>query len=166
MSGRLHLQVEKTGESTLAAQIGEVLANTLDHHLALEDQGKRIVDGWAVPSVILTGTAAIVRGFQGAMSVFCSHPGVDMMFIGPMTLLNFLNLASRNQILVKDGRSLELMREVDTILFDKTGTLTLEQPQVKTVHLCHALDASLTEETILTYAAAAEQRQSHPIAKA
>lgn len=58
------------------------------------------------------------------------------------------------------------MRKVDTVLFDKTGTLTLEQPQVKTIHLCPDIHRDTTEDTILTYAAAAEQRQGHPIAKA
>ena len=56
------------------------------------------------------------------------------------------------------------MRLHVSVIFDKTGTLTLEQPQVKTVH--PAGKTRLNEETILTYAAAAEQRQSHPIAKA
>jgi Cu2+-exporting ATPase len=89
-------------------------------------------------------------------------PGVDMMFLGPITLLNYLNLSSRNHVLIKDGRALELLHKVDTVIFDKTGTLTLEQPHVTTVHLCADLDA----DTVLRHAAAAEQRQSHPIAKA
>ena len=161
LSGRIYVEVEKTGASTLAAQIGEVLANTLDYHLSLEERGKAIADRWVAPSLILTGLAVMMRGLQGAVSVLSNMPGIDMMFLGPITLLNFLNLASRNRVLIKDGRSFELLHKVDTIVFDKTGTLTLEQPTVKLIHLCAEYDT----DTVLTYAAAAEQRQSHPIAK-
>ena len=95
-------------------------------------------------------------------------PGIDMILLEPLTLLNYLNLASRHDILVKDGRSLELLHQVDTIIFDKTGTLTLEQSEVKTIHLCSDTGRvpPLDEDTVLTYAAAAEQCQGHPIAKA
>ncbi|MEM7134159.1 MAG: heavy metal translocating P-type ATPase [Chloroflexota bacterium] len=166
LRGRLRIQVEKTGESTLAAQIGEVLANTLDYHLTLEEQAEKLANWWTMPSLALAGLAAVVRSLQSAISVFFSIPGFDMLVLGPMTLINFLNLASRNHVLIKDGRSLELLRKVNTIIFDKTGTLTLEQPQVKTIHICHDLDSPLTTDIVLTYAAAAEQRQGHPIAKA
>ena len=166
LSGRIHVQVEKTGEATLAAQIGDILANTIDYHLSIEERGREMADRWVIPSLLVTGLAGITLGFESAVAALSSMPGIDMILLGPMTLLNYLNLASRQHILIKDGRSLELLHKVDTVIFDKTGTLTLEQPQVKAVHLCANLDSTLNEDTILIYAAAAEQRQSHPIAKA
>jgi Cu2+-exporting ATPase len=64
--------------------------------------------------------------------------------------------------LVKDGRALELLRNVDTFLFDKTGTLTRERPEVGRV-----LSYGRASETqLLQWAAAAEHKFSHPIAKA
>ena len=71
-------------------------------------------------------------------------------------------MTSKNGILIKDGRSLELLKEVDAVIFDKTGTLTIEQPHVGKIYLCH----KISEDELLTYAAAAEYKQSHPIAKA
>ena len=166
LSGRIHIQVEKTGEATLAAQIGDILANTLDYHLSIEERSQEMANHWVIPSLLMTGLAGITLGLKSAVAMLSNMPGIDMIFLGPITLLNYLNLASRYHILIKDGRSLELLHKVDTVLFDKTGTLTLEQPQVKTVHLCANLDTMLNEDTILTVAAAAEQRQEHPIAKA
>lgn len=162
LSGRLQIRVEKTGEATLAAQIGEVLARTLDYHLSIEERGKTIADRWITPSLLATGLAAVTLGARSAIAVLSNMPGLDMVLLGPLTLLNYLNLASRNHVLIKDGRSLELLHKVDTVIFDKTGTLTLEKPHVTEIHLC----ADLTADTLLTYAAAAEQRQSHPIAQA
>src|SRR5262249_49347759 len=71
-------------------------------------------------------------------------------------------LCAQKGILVKDGRALELMNEVDTVLFDKTGTLTRERPEVGRLIACE----EYTPETILLYAAAAEKRFHHPIALA
>lgn len=81
---------------------------------------------------------------------------------GPLGVLNFLNLAAERGILVKDGRALEQFSEIDTILFDKTGTLTLDQPQVAAVHPVQGWSA----DRVLALAAAAEARQTHPIAQA
>jgi len=77
-------------------------------------------------------------------------------------MLSYLQVAAQRGILVKDGRALEALDEVDTVLFDKTGTLTLEQPTVSRV-LCYN---GVAEPEILRYAAAAEAKQSHPIARA
>ena len=81
---------------------------------------------------------------------------------GPISVLNFLQMTSQEGILIKDGRALELLSEVDTIVFDKTGTLTEEQPHVGAIYTCH----SINENELLTYAAAAEYKQTHPIARA
>jgi P-type E1-E2 ATPase len=48
------------------------------------------------------------------------------------------------------------------VVFDKTGTLTETQPQVGEIHTLGDISA----DEVLTYAAAVEARQSHPIAAA
>ena len=64
--------------------------------------------------------------------------------------------------MIKDGRALDRLAAIDTVVFDKTGTLTLERQRLVRIHCCpkHA------EDQVLAFAAAAEQRQSHPIALA
>jgi len=83
-----------------------------------------------------------------------------MRIVAPIGVLNFLKIASEQQVLIKDGRALESLCEVDTVVFDKTGTLTQELPHVKTIHCA----ASQSEADILRAAAAAEYKQKHPIA--
>ena len=85
-----------------------------------------------------------------------------MGILGPISVLAYSQILARHGILIKDGRALESLRQVNTIVFDKTGTLTLEQPTVASIHsVC-----GHSEDTILRYAAAAEYRQPHPIARA
>jgi Cu2+-exporting ATPase len=88
--------------------------------------------------------------------------GYDVALTGPISMLNYLNIASRHGVLVKDGRSLERLHEVDTIVFDKTGTLTLEDLHLAQVHSFNGF----SEDALLAMAATAEARQSHPIARA
>jgi len=63
---------------------------------------------------------------------------------------------------IKDGRVLEELPHIDTILFDKTGTLTQTRPIVTAIISCGEYDP----DHLLAFAAAAEQRLDHPIAYA
>lgn len=74
----------------------------------------------------------------------------------------FKRIASQEGILIKDGRSLELLGQVDTVVFDKTGTNTSEVPTVGQIYT-HFCD---DENELLRLTAAAEYKQTHPIAKA
>jgi len=163
LSGQIHIQVEKAGTESVAAQIAEVLLHTTDFKTITQARWMEFVDKTA-PVTLGVGMLALpILGPTSAVSLLYSfNYGYSMRVIAPATMLNFLNLASQSGILIKDGRSLELLNKVDTVVFDKTGTLTLEQPVVGKIHTCN----NSSSETLLTYAAAAEYRQTHPIARA
>ena len=80
----------------------------------------------------------------------------------PLAMLSSLTLSAHRGILIKDGRALEQMNAVDTVLFDKTGTLTRERPEVGRVLPHHGFSS----QEIIRFAAAAERRFHHPIALA
>ena len=75
-------------------------------------------------------------GPAGAVAVLNSDFGTGIRMAAPLAMLSSLALCANKGILVKDGRALELMNEVDTVLFDKTGTLTRERPEVGRVIAC------------------------------
>jgi len=81
----------------------------------------------------------------------------------PMVMLAAIARAARLGILVKGGLYLEQLAKVDAVVFDKTGTLTLGEPRVSAVAV---YDSDLTEDELLRYAAAADTRSGHPLAKA
>ena len=72
--------------------------------------------------------------------------------------------AARQGILIKGGRYLEQLAQIDAIVFDKTGTLTLGAPEV--VEIVHYANGDVSSDTILKMAAAAQQRLTHPVAEA
>jgi Cu2+-exporting ATPase len=162
LTGKIHVRVEKAGTETIAAQIGAMLNRTASYQMALQSKGVQIAHKTALPILLLGGFTWATIGLEQAVALLSSSFGVNLRLTSPIAVLNFLNITSKQGILVKDGRSLELLSTVDTVVFDKTGTLTLEQPHVIQLHLCDDLD----EETLLAYAAAAEHRQTHPIARA
>lgn len=160
--GRIRILVTTAGEETLAANIGQVLDNTQSYKDTLMLRGKKIADGLLPIELGIGATTYLLLGPVPAIATLWSGLGYRMIMLGPISVLNYLQILSRHGILIKDGRILESLRQVDTIVFDKTGTLTLEQPTVGKIHLC----ADYSEQDILYYAAGAEYRQSHPIAKA
>ncbi len=80
----------------------------------------------------------------------------------PVSVASGITSAAKNGVLIKGGNHLEAMGNVDAIAFDKTGTLTKGELTVTEVI---PVDET-TEETVLQYASALEQRSEHPIASA
>lgn len=162
LSGKIHIQVEKAGGETVAAQIGDILLRTADYRSSVQSRGKQIIDRWAFPTLGFSALALWPIGGEGALAILNAGFGCHMRFAAPIAVLNFLRMASQHGLLIKDGRSLELLSQVDTFVFDKTGTLTEEVPTIGAIHTCHGI----SENELLGYAAAAEHKQSHPIAQA
>ncbi|EDN70595.1 cation transport ATPase [Beggiatoa sp. PS] len=162
LTGKIYIQVEKTGQETIAAQIGEILNNTSEFELSLQTRGEQMADKTVLPTLVTSTLALLTLGSYSSVAVLSANFAEVIRVTTPIGMLNFLNLASKDSILIKDGRSLELLNQVDTIVFDKTGTLTLEQPHLGNIYTCN----EIKENDLLTYAAAAEYKQSHPIAKA
>ncbi|MGH9847640.1 MAG: HAD-IC family P-type ATPase, partial [Blastocatellia bacterium] len=161
LAGRVLVRVEKSGDGTLAAQIGEMLGKTASYEMALTTKARQMADRSVAPTLAAAGLAGLVVGSAGAVAITSTMFGLNLLISGPLALRNYLLVATRRNILVKDGRSMDLLTEIDTVVFDKTGTLTLDQPHVAEVH-AFSEESSLE---VLRYAAAVEQRQSHPIAR-
>lgn len=162
LSGRLELKVCKSGQQTVAARIGDILQKTADYKNQHECRAEQIADRAVAPTLLLSVLALPISGMSGAIGVLWSCFGYTMRISSPMSVMNFLRHASEQQILIKDGMALDVLPGIDTVIFDKTGTLTEEQPEL---HLIHRF-AQHTDNDILAFAAAAEHRQSHPIASA
>jgi len=162
LAGRILIKVENTGTNTNAERISHILQQTQDFKETLRLRGKQIANRFVTPTLFISSLTLPLLGLNAATTVLWSSFGYNMQVLGPVSVLNFLHIMAKSGILIKDGRSLEMLQQVDTVVFDKTGTLTMEQPQLSHLYpLQH-----FNEETLLIYAAAAEYRQTHPIAKA
>lgn len=161
-AGRISIEVRQAGAKTVAAQLAEVLAKTADYREELESRGEQLADQAALPTLGLGGLALATVSVEGAVAVLGSNYLDNMRIAVPIAMLNYLNQATKLGILIKDGRVLDLLKDIDTVVFDKTGTLTDEQPCAADIVTCPGYSA----DTVLGAAAAAENRQVHPIARA
>ena len=162
ISGTIRLVLTRQGEDTVVEQIGKILRETAEYKSSVQTRGERVADEAAGPFLALSALALPLLGPTGTGAVLCSSFGYHLRILGPLGMLNFLTLASRDGILIKDGRSLEILGSIDTVVFDKTGTLTVEQPHVAEIFAYHGF----AEDEVLRLAALAERGQNHPIALA
>src|SRR5262245_5313662 len=162
VAGKIYIEVEKAGSDTTSAKIAAILNDSAGYKLDSQNKGEKLADKAVIPTLALGALGLGVMGPAGATAVLNSDFGTGIRMAAPLAMLSSLTLCAQHGILVKDGRAMDLMNEVDTVLFDKTGTLTREVPEVGTILTC----GEHSSEQILTYAAAAENRFAHPIARA
>jgi len=162
IAGKIRVAVTSAGADTTSAKIAQILNDTAGYTLAAQSKGEKLAD-WAVAPTLALGAAALaVRGVNAAVAVINCDLGTGIRMAAPIAMLSSLTLCAQQGILVKSGRALETMNDVDTFLFDKTGTLTRERPEVGRIVTFEGYD----ENQILQWTAAAENKFSHPIAKA
>lgn len=162
VGGRILVEVDRAGTETASAKISQILNDTAGYKLASQHSGERLADTAVIPTLMAGALAYTTFGPHAAVAAMNSDLGTGIRMAAPLAMLSTLNLCAQKGILVKDGRALELMNSVDTVLFDKTGTLTRERPEVGTIHAL----SPYSEAEVLRFAAAAEQKFHHPIAAA
>ena len=162
VAGKVLVQVEKSGNETASAKISQILNDTAGYKLSSQHKGERLADKAVIPTLAVGAVGMAAMGPGGAVAVLNSDFGTGIRMAAPLAMLSSLALCANKGILVKDGRALELMNEVDTVLFDKTGTLTRERPEVGRI----IASQGFSQDQILQFAAAAEKKFHHPIALA
>lgn len=79
-------------------------------------------------------------------------------------LLAAIATAGRHGVLVKSAVVMEQLADVTRVAFDKTGTLTEGRPQLTRIRALPG--TALSEDELLTLAAAAEDGSEHPVGRA
>lgn len=163
IAGYAWIKVTQTGQNTVVAKIENVLQGTSHFKTGIQLKGELWSDKAAAP---ILGLGLLFWPLQGpamATAVFNCSPGNGIRLSASAQTLTHIILAAQKNILIKDGRVLEQLMEVDTVVFDKTGTLTEDEHVVSRIL---SADNKFSEDDILFYAAATEQKVSHPLARA
>ncbi len=163
-SGRIRLLCERVGAQTRAAASIELLQKAPVHDTRMANYAAKIADKLIMPSLILAGVVLLTtRDPMRVASILTLDFVTGIRVSMPTAFLGALNHTTRHGVLVRSGRTLELLSEVDTIVFDKTGTLT--QGDIVVVGV-ETLEGGLPRGRVLQLAASAEQRITHPVAEA
>lgn len=162
IAGKVRISVTSAGDQTTSAKLARILNDTAGYKLKSQSRGEELADKAVAPTLALGALGLATTGVASATAVVNCDLGTGIRMAAPIAMLSSLTLSAEQGVLVKDGRALETLRKVDTFLFDKTGTLTREQPEVGRI-LAYG---DHTPDRLLAWAAAAEHKFSHPIARA
>lgn len=162
LAGKVRVAVTSAGTETTSAKLAKILNDTAGYKLRTQSWGEQMADKAVAPTLALGALGLATSGVQSATAIVNCDLGTGIRVAAPIGMLTSLTLAAELGVLVKDGQALESLCDVDTFLFDKTGTLTRERPEVGRILTFDGHG----ELEILRWAAAAERRFSHPIAKA
>jgi len=162
ISGTIEISASHSGAKTQAQQLNKLLGQTRDYKTELQLKGELWSDTMAKPLLLVSAGTGLLFGMTPATALLFSAPTNTVRAMLSLQNSTHLQWATDNNILIKDGRVLEELPWIDTLLFDKTGTLTQTQPEVAQIVTC----GDLTQAQVLRVAAAAEQHLQHPIANA
>lgn len=163
-SGQLYLRADRVGKQTRAAASIELLQKAPVHDTRMANYAEKVADRLILPSLLLATIVLLATRNPARSAAILTLDFVTGIRVSiPTAFLSALNHTTRHGVLVRSGRTLEQLAEVDTIVFDKTGTLTqgaIAIIGVKTVA------EGLPTARVVQLAAAAEQRINHPLADA
>ena len=163
-SGALDIRTDKIGTDTLFAQIVALVEKAESEAAPVQKLADRVA-AWLLPLVLvfLVTVFLLTRDIRKIVTLLIFTSPAELGLATPMAMIAAIARAARHGILVKGGLYLERLAKADAFVFDKTGTLTYGEPEVVGVAV-H--DRALTEGDLLRYAAAADLRSAHPLAKA
>lgn len=163
--GSLTVEVTRTGEETAIAQIMELIRQAQETKPDVQKLADKAAS-YLTFTALTVGIGTFLFWFfispQGA--IFAATLAISVIVIAcphalglaiPTVTIITTTLASKNGILIKDMRALELARKLDYIVLDKTGTLTEGKFGV----------TGGVDDEILALAASVEAHSQHPIAQ-
>ena len=170
-SGFLQCRATRVGEDTTLAQIIKMVSDAAATKAPIAKIADT-VSGFFVPAVITIAVlTTIVWLLLGRELGYALARGISVLVIScpcalglatPVAIMVGNGLGAKNGILFKTAASLEAAGRTRIVALDKTGTITSGEPKVTDL-----LPADgVTENELLTLAAALESRSEHPLAKA
>ncbi len=171
-SGSFRYKATKVGADSALAQIVKMVQEAQNSKAPAQLLADKAAQ-WLVIAAIVSGLATFAVWFFwiGHPLLFALTLTITVFVIAcpdalglatPMAVMVSTSLGAVNGILFKNAKALEDATKLNIIVFDKTGTLTMGQPEV--IEIVKA--DGITEDVLLSAAAAVEQGSAHPLAQA
>lgn len=170
-SGYLKCRATRVGEDTTLSQIIQMVSDAVATKAPIAKIADR-VSGVFVPTVITIAVITIIVWLIAGQSIgFALSRGIAVLVIScpcalglatPVAIMVGNGMGARNGIMFKTAVSLEETGKMQIVALDKTGTITSGEPKVTDIIPA----AGVTEEVLLKYAYALENKSEHPLARA
>jgi Cd2+/Zn2+-exporting ATPase/Cu+-exporting ATPase len=161
--GALTVQVTRTGAETTLGRMIELVEEAEANKAPVQRIADRFT-AWYIPVVVAASalTYVVSRDLTSAIAVLLVSCACAVALATPTAVIAAVGRAARRGILIKGGRYLELLAQVDTVVMDKTGTLTFGRPVVAGI----ATVNGWTKDQVMRLTASAEWLSEHPVAGA
>jgi len=114
------------------------------------------------PSNLPSGTNSFLFAFFISISVLVIASPYALSIVTPSAIMVGTGIATKQGIVIKNGKTLETTSKLDAIIFDKTGILTRGNLEVSDIYV---IKKELSPLDVLTYASSAEKQSNHPLGK-
>ena len=168
--GAITVKVTHVGADTTLAKIVKMMEDAQGKKAPISKVADTVA-GYFVPTVIgIAIVAAIIWAILGQDITFVLTIFVSVLVIAcpcalglatPTAIMVGTGLGANHGILIKSGEALEISHKVNAVVLDKTGTITQGKPAVTKL-----ISHDISEEELLTIAAACEQVSEHPLGDA
>ena len=162
--GALDIATEKLGHDTTFARIIALVEGAEAQQAPVQKLADKVAS-WLIPVVFvfLIVVYLITRDVRTIVTLMIFTSPAELGLATPLVMIAAIARAARSGILVKGAIYLESLAKVDAMVFDKTGTLTANKPEVVRIE---SRDTAFSDAELLRFAAAADRRSAHPLAKA
>ena len=170
-SGYLKCRATRVGEDTTLSQIIQMVSDAAATKAPIAKIADR-VSGVFVPAVITIAVITTIVWLIAGQSIgFALSRGIAVLVIScpcalglatPVAIMVGNGMGAKNGIMFKTAVSLEETGKMEIVALDKTGTITSGEPKVTDIIPAEGM----TEDTLLRYAYALENKSEHPLARA
>jgi heavy metal translocating P-type ATPase len=162
-SGILEIHTDKIGHDTAFGRIIELVERAERSRAPIEKIADRLA-GYLVYFALACAalTFWITRDARSTISVIVVAGACGIAAGTPLAILGAIGRAAQKGVIIKGGRYLEGLSNVNIVVLDKTGTLTLGTPEVMDVKPAEGVKP----EEVVRIAASAERFSEHPLGKA
>ena len=170
-SGYLKCRATRVGEDTTLSQIIQMVSDAAATKAPIAKIADR-VSGVFVPAVITIAVVTTIIWLIVGQSIgFALSRGIAVLVIScpcalglatPVAIMVGNGMGAKNGIMFKTAVSLEETGKMQIVALDKTGTITSGEPRVTDIIPAEGI----TEDRLLKYAYALENKSEHPLARA
>jgi heavy metal translocating P-type ATPase len=165
--GVVDVEVAAIGETTIVGRIITTVreAETQQAPIVhLADRAAKAVVYFALASSTIT--YAVTGLVDNAVSVLVVAGACGIALGTPLAIVGGIGSAARQGVIIKGGRHLEALTQVDAIVFDKTGTLTTGQPRVSDWYVIPSATSEDYQGHFADVLHEVGGRSEHPLARA
>lgn len=163
--GVINVRACEVGDRTYLSRILRQVEDAIEHRAPIEGVADKLAARLVRVGFFATGGTLLVTGsLWRAFTVMLVMACPCATILAASTAVSAaMSAAAQRGILIKGGRYLEEVGNLDTICFDKTGTLTTMEPELCRILPLHA---DVTEDELLRLALSVELHNHHPLAQA